>query len=219
MRTLLTQGHAQNLRDLILNYKLDKEGNRIIDFSYGKGGYWNIDYAYRCERVFTDNKPTAENVIQKNIVSDSYADLGLFDACIFDPPYLYGRQSFDYTARQKKGQNVVIPTALQGKNSWGSHGLDTFVSNKNPEEFTARAMAFSERAAEVLKSNGLAFVKVMDTRFKKELIDNHGIVIQAMKPKFKLDAICPYVKSGAMTWDNHTTPLVAHGYWLIFYKR
>jgi hypothetical protein len=188
---------------LLLEYELDKEGNRIIDFSYGKGGYWNIDYQYRAAITKTDSTPINEQVIKKDLFVDNYSDLGLHDAGIFDPPYIYGHQVFNYQT----------PTSMQkqGKNSWGND--PRFSENKNPEQFRDRVIAVNKAALQCIKPGGLLFVKVMDTRFKGKLILNHDI-IQDNLMAFECYAIYIYLAGGAHTWKHHAEN--SHGYWMVF---
>src|ERR1051326_8801359 len=114
MRSVLTQGHAQNMRDFILNAKLNAPDKRIIDFTYGTGSMWKIDFPYQCKLVKTDAAPgidkegktfDAPDVIRNDLTKDAYSDLGWFDAGVFDPPYLYGREGSDNSSRQKNGKN------------------------------------------------------------------------------------------------------------------
>ena len=206
MRTILTQDHATILRDLILTYELDKEGNRLIDFTYGKGGLWKTDYPYRLSVTKTDGTPTAEDVIKKDIMTDSYADLGFHDAALFDPPYIYGHQVFNYQS----------PTSMQkqGKNSWGN---DTrFSENKNPQQFIDRVKAVNIAANEVLKSDAWMFVKVMDVRFKGKLVMNHDLIEDNLT-NFECYAIYVYYAGGAHTWRHKAE--TSHGYWMVFKRK
>lgn len=206
MRTLLTQGHAQNLRDLILNFDLDREGNRIIDFSYGKGGYWKVPYPYRFQLVKTDAVPTAGDVVQKNVLADDYSDLGQFEAGVFDPPYKYGHQVFNYQS----------PTSMQkqGKNSWGND--ERFSQNKNPQEFIERVKALDKVAGTVIKKCGILFAKVMDVRHNGKLIPNHILIVENLT-NFELYATYIYLAAGAHTWVHPAEN--AHGYWLVFKRK
>lgn len=206
MRTVLTQDHATNLRDLILNYGLDKEGYRAIDFTYGKGGLWKTDYPYKFKLTKTDGVPFNEEVIKKDIATDDYSDLGLHDFGLFDPPYLYGHQVFNY-------QN---PTSMQkqGKNSWGND--PRFSENKNPEQFIDRVKALNRASSQCLMQGAFLFVKVMDVRFKGRLIMNHDLIEDNLTD-FECYALNVYLSGGAHTWKHHSE--TSHGYWMVFKKK
>lgn len=205
MRTILTQDHATNLRDLILNYGLDSEDARIIDFSYGRGSYWRTDYQYRCKVTKTDAVPNSEDVIKKNLFDDDYSDLGEFAAGIFDPPYLYGHPAFDYGLNKDKGVKAE---------SWAVE--PRFTQNKNEQDFINRVIALNRVAKQCIRKEGLLFVKVMDTRHKTKLVLNHCHIINNL-PDFECWAMNVYVAGGAKTWKSHSE--TSHGYWMVFKRK
>ncbi len=214
MRSVLTQGHAQNVRDFILNCNLDREDTRIIDFTYGKGGLWEIDYPYKFKLVKCDAVPTADDVIKKELGKDDYNDLGWCDAGFFDPPYLYGREGTDMNGKQENGKNVIVPASQQGQNSWAAEGqLGRFMTNENQQAFIDRVKALDKATLQCLKKGAFLFVKVQDTRENGFLISNQMMCIENLT-NFGYIACMPYVKSGGQTWKHQWE--TSHGFWLVF---
>lgn len=208
MRTLLTQDHPTIVRDFILNYKLDRPDSRIIDFTAGKKGFWKTDYKYQLEVVCCDAEPLPDypDIIKKNLLTDDYADLGMFDAGVFDPPYII-------KANKRKVFNYESPTSMQkqGKNSWGTN--PQFTENKTSQVFIERVQGLNRAALQCIKPGGFLFVKVMDVRDKGWLVPNHLYVCQNLSG-FKYYATFIYYAGGAKTWKGHAES--AHGYWLVF---
>ena len=207
MRTVLTQDHATILRDLILTYGLDGDGSKIIDFSYGKGGYWKTDYPYKLKVTKTDSYPTNPDVIQKDIFTSDYSDLGLHRAGIFDPPYKYTKEVFN---------NQSIKSAQkQGPNSWGND--DRFSYNKTPQVFIDRVKSLDKVALQCIEPKGYLRVKVMDIRDGKgRLMLNHKMVIDNLT-SFECYAVYIYISVGARTFKHKAE--TSHGYWMVFKKK
>jgi len=202
----LTQDHATNLRDLILNYDLDEEDNKIIDFTYGKGGLWKTDYEYEFALTACDAAPLEYNetqyaVTKKNLLTDDYSDLGLFDAGVFDPPYKYSTEVFNY--------EKPVSMQKQGKNSWGNN--PQFATNKNLAVFIDRLDALNRVALQCMKKESLLFVKMMDVRDGK-LILNHVHVLKHLT-NFECHAMFVYLAAGAHTWKHHAEN--SYGYWMV----
>lgn len=223
MRSILTQGHAQNVRDFILNFNLDKPDKRIIDFTYGKGGLWEIEYDYKCEIVRCDAVPDKEtmekekvNILKKDLLGDDYFDLGVFDAAVFDPPYLYGREGTDMNGKQKNGKNVVIPASQQGGRSWAAEGqLGRFMTNETEKTFEDRVAGCNRACLQCLKKDGLLFVKVQDTRNGVMISNQLKCILGLTNLAYYWCA--PYVKSGGQTWKHLCE--TSHGFWLTFKMR
>src|ERR1700722_13903203 len=91
MFTIQIDDQAQILERLLKVYV--EPTARIIDFTYGKGGLWNFKHTY--DVVKCDKEPD-EGDTKKDLCADDYTDLGMFQAGVFDPPYLIGRMKFDY---------------------------------------------------------------------------------------------------------------------------
>jgi hypothetical protein len=220
MRTIIAQGHSQNLRDLVLNYGLDAEGIKIIDFTFGTGSMWKTDYPYRFKLTKTDAVPTAADVVEKDLLQSDYSDLGMHDAGVFDPPYLYGHSAFDYSDDKRKqienqnnNSSLFIPTLYQGKKSWGRSGhLARFTGNKDEREFIDRVKGLNRASLQCLKKDGLLFVKVMDTMNDGYQIANHIHCVQNLT-NFKLYATFVYLAGGAKTWKSHAE--TSHGFWIV----
>lgn len=214
MRSVLTQGHADNVRDFILNCKLDRADARLIDFTFGKGGLWETEYPYKCQLTKCDAVPTAADVIKKELGKDGYGDLGWFDGGFFDPPYLRGREGSDNSTKQENGKNKVIPASQQGENSWAAEGqLARFMSNESDQVFIDRVKALNNVALQCLKKGAYLFVKVQDTRQDGILISNQKLCIDHLT-NFAYVWCAPYVKAGGQTWKHQFE--TSHGFWLTF---
>ncbi len=213
MRSVLTQDHPTNVRDLMLNYGLDQPGKRVIDFTAGKDGFWEIDYPYKCEIVKCDAVPQFDFIKKKDLTKDDYSELGLFDAGFFDPPYLRGRQGTDYNNKQENGKNIVVPANLQGKRSWSAGGeLERYMTNRDDQEFIDRVKGVDRACRQCFKPGALLFVKVQDTRDDGYLVLNHVMVIENL-PSFRPYALYVYLKSGGQTWKHHSE--TSHGFYVV----
>jgi hypothetical protein len=215
MRSVLTQDHPTNVRDLILNYGLDQPGKRVIDFTAGKDGFWETNYPYKCEIVKCDAVPQFDFIRKKDLTVDDYSDLGLFDAGFFDPPYLRGRQGTDYNNKQENGKNVVVPASLQGKRSWSAGGeLERYMTNKDDQEFIDRVKGVDRACRQCFRPGALLFVKVQDTRKDGYLVANHVMVMENLTlPSFRPYALYVYLKSGGQTWKHHSE--TSHGFYIV----
>jgi|GEM_PF-5412746 len=213
MRSVLTQGHAQNVRDFILNFGLDASDKKVLDFTYGKGGLWEIEYPYKCELIKCDAVPTEPNVHKKDLLVSDYSDLGPVDAAVYDPPYLYGREGTDQSGKQKNGKNEIIPAAQQGANSWAAEGqLGRFMTNESQEVFIERVKGVNRAALQCMKKDALLMVKVQDTR--NGLLVPNQIMCVLNLTNFGYYWCAPYVKSGGQTWKHLCE--TSHGFWLFF---
>jgi hypothetical protein len=88
MRTILFQDHAQNLRDLLINYGLDAPEKRVIDFTYAWGSMWKTDYPYRLKLTKCDALPTAPDVVKKDLLkfaNINIAELKVVYSCMSIP--------------------------------------------------------------------------------------------------------------------------------------
>lgn len=181
---------------------------KALDFTFGTGALWQE--VEDVEITKCDSQPLDENVHKKDIFNDDY-DFGLHDFALFDPPYLIGRQGFDYSAKLQDGK--LVPMQYQGKRSWGTKGVAKYTANPTVEHFNNRVVHINNKAPNVLKPNGILFVKVMNTRYKKHYVaHNHDIV--NLMTNFELVAEVPYIRAGATTWKQKFQNL--HGVWLVF---
>lgn len=219
MRSILTQDHPTNVRDLMIRYGLDKLSVRVADFTTGKNGFWETDWPYKCEIVKCDGDPEAElaqehRIIKKDLTTDDYSDLYPLDGGFFDPPYLRGRQATDQQSRQKKGKNVIVPAGQQGKNSWSAEGkLDRYVTNLTDQEFIDRVKGVDRACLQCFKPDGVLIVKVQDTRGDGFMVPNHFLIMQNL-PSFRLHWIAVYLKAGGQIWKHPTE--TSHGYYMVF---
>lgn len=205
MRNFLTQDHATNLRDLLLNYKLDYEGSKVIDFTFGKGGLWKTDYKYKLTITKCDAKPIKENCLQKNLLSDDYSELGLHQAGVLDLPYKYGKETEVFNHEKPESMQK------QGKNSWGKN--PQFATNLKLQDFLDRVRALNKIAGTCLEKNALLFVKIMDIRYKTKLVINHKIMIDELA-NFECIANFVYLAAGAHTWKHEAENM--YGFWQVF---
>lgn len=215
MRSILTQGHAQNVRDFILNFGLDSSDKTVLDFTYGKGGLWEIEYPYKCKLVKCDAVPPEDepDVHKKDLTVDDYSEFAPIDAAFFDPPYLYGREGTDNNSKQKNGKNEIVPASQQGSKSWAADGhLGRYMTNESEQVFVERVKGVNRAALQCMKKGGLLFVKVQDTR-DGLLIPNQIMTVLNLT-NFGYYWCAPYVKSGGQTWKHLCE--TSHGFWLSF---
>lgn len=160
-------------------------------------------------------------VLVRDISKDQYDDLGQHDMALFDPPYLIGRDSFDYSAKVVAGE--LVPQQYQGARSWGGNGLSKYVANPDVETFNERVRQLNLKAPAVLKSKGLLIVKVMNPRYEGKLVEHdrniRNILADPTTGNFEVEDVGIYVRQGATTWasENHLQNL--NGFWLIFRKK
>ncbi len=229
MFTITLDKHADNLERLLNLYFPKRKNVKIIDFTYGTGALeWNVnDTCWCCGQrhfVFTkcDKEPSPKlpdfkEIHVKDLFTDDYSDLGLHDGALFDPPYLIGRDSFDYSAKVSHlGQ--LIPMQYQGKRSWGANRLEKYVANPTVEHFNRRVKHLNDKAPTVLKESGVLFVKVMNCYYKKHYIA-HDVTITNLLTNFELIDKITYIRQGATTWTtkNHAQNLT--GYWMVYRVR
>lgn len=205
------------------------KGCKIIDFTYGTGGLWwkimeNPYYKKLYKITACDKEPSPklkdlDNINVLDICKDDYSKLGLHDVGAFDPPYLLGRTSFEYSSKLNKHNHTqIIPTQYQGKRSWSNTKLGKYVSNQSLSQFNERVEYLKVKACQVIKPGGLLFVKVMDPRYKKKLIAHHINITNILRDRFELMDHQIYIRQGATTWKSKTNLQNLHGHILI-YKR
>lgn len=193
----------------------------IIDFTFGRGGLYEFPGAEKLKLTKCDAMPDSPEVKQRDLLKDGYADLHGHKAGVFDPPYLYGRESYDMQTAMKNGKNVVVDASKQGKNAWAfGNQLSRFTSNLDekgkPSEriFIERLVALREKAKQAIDPDGYLFVKVMDTRLDGRLIPNHVHCINFLSPVWRCHAIFVYFGGTPKTWKHHAQNVI--GYWLVF---
>ena len=125
-----------------------------------------------------------------------------FQVGIFDPPYLYGRRRVEL--KRKK------------ETSWDS---DVRTKQQTPEEFVQRVIGTARELFRVLCSEGIAYVKVCDSRFNGHLIPNHILCINAfIDAGFILHDIVVYIRTFTGMFSSAKSAQNAHGYFIIFRK-
>jgi hypothetical protein len=197
MYTLLLDNH-QTIWQRLLGLYFPR-GATIIDFTAGQAKlHVGLDPKYRL--TLCDKQP---GHVQRDLTKNDYADLGMHDAGLFDPPYLISRVSFDYPpdlARKSKGQ-------------WSRSSLSRHVENQSLQEFHERVEALNVKALQCVRQ--LLFIKVLDPRHKGELIP-HSFDIWKTLTHWTLIDHAIYIRQGATTWTvkNHLQNL--HGHWMAF---
>lgn len=209
MFTVLLDNHSTNLQRLLDLYV--GRGSKVIDFTYGTGALWQDVQGYEVTKCDAN---ASDGVKEKDIFADDYADLGKHKAGIFDPPYLIGRSSFDYSAKVN-GDGALVPMQYQGKRSWGTKGVGTYTSNQTVDKFNERVRHINNKAPTTLEPEGMLFVKVLDPRHNKRLVQHHINVVNILT-NFTLDCVFVYIRQGATTWKVKGTGQNLHGYWLAF---
>ena len=194
----------------------------------------NLEQIARKKAEAFSLKVIDKTVVEKNLYKDDYSELGRHDMALFDFPYLYGRDAFDYPLSIKKAQESQIITStvpnyqgpLQlpyaGPKSWGFHGLSKFTANASVEDFIERVRKINDKAPSVLKQDGLLFSKIMNTRVDGEFIRNDAMILNVLDHRFNpkgnfenVDLIA-YVRHGATTFLSKRRAQTLHGYWQVF---
>ena len=175
-------------------------GGAILDTTYGAG---KLVSKLPSNIILTksDMSPEAPDVIQADAGKLPFPETA-FDAVVFDPPYLYGRERFkgydrpahDFKEKHSKNQTI--------------------------EEFNLRVLGAAAEAMRVLKVGGLWLVKVGNARLDKTVVSNQQMVIQAAELaglQFFDENI--YVRNGIGVFTNNVVAQQAHGYLLVFKKK
>jgi hypothetical protein len=118
--TILLDKHTDIWNRLLQLYL--PAGGAILDFTAGKGLLHKKLDPSKYRVILCDKEPL-EGQVRKDLMADRYDDLGVFDAAVFDPPYLINRLSMNQPTRGKQ---------------WDDTGLGKHVSNQSLEEFNAR---------------------------------------------------------------------------------
>jgi hypothetical protein len=185
-------------------------GGKIIDFTFGQGSLWcnihqpNNYQLIKCDAVKEqkrDDSHFPNEIIVKDLLVDDYHELGLFDAGLFDPPYLIGRKAFDVSFGNP--QHI----AWDAKHS----------CNKNPEQFNARVVALNQKSY-LFKEKGLLFVKVLDPRWQGKILPHH-INITNLLTNFTLIDLVVYIRQGSTTFKIKRGCQNLHGYFLVYEKK
>lgn len=126
-------------------------------------------------------------------LADSYAA-----NAIFDPPYLYGRESKSLHARPH--------------GDWKAQHS----RNDSPAAFIARAEGTARELFRVVRDFGVVVVKVADSRLDGRLIRNGRLVEEAFEAVgFDLIDVLVYVRLGTGVFKTTATQS-AHGYFVVF---
>jgi hypothetical protein len=199
MYTLLIDKQNEIWRRLLELYY--PEGASVLDFTAGAATlHKGLPAKYRltlCDKH--------EGNIVRDLITDSYEDLGQHDAAVFDPPCLVRRLSFDYPLRDKG----------TARGQWRSRRLERHVTNQSVSQFNDRLEALNIKAPSILKPQGLLFCKVMDVRFKDELVPHHFEVWKRLA-NFRLVDHGVYLRQGATTWGSKRHLQNLHGHWMVF---
>jgi len=196
MWTTLT-GPQEDTMKQVADFYLPVDG-RVLDVSYGAGRL--TSRLANVTGVDIDPQSGAD------VVADS-ADLPFkarsYESAVFDPPCLYGRRANN---------------TLHGRpNSAWSNSEKS--KNKDPGEFAQRAFDTAEELYRVLVPGGRAVVKVMDARYKRRLVANHCITIEAFESAgFVTFDILIYLKASPGLFKQERSAQPTHGYYLVFEK-
>lgn len=170
---------------------------RVLDCTYGKGTLVRSlegVQVYGSDLLPLQTKAT-DSVVRANFGYLPFADKS-FDVTIYDPPYLYGKQS----------------TILYERSDTDWQPQHTML--QKPDDFLSLV---SLAAPECLRVSSLCFAKVMNSRIKGVLVDNKHMINQSFTNSgwTLLDELI-YVRLGVGVFRNRRTAQVAHGYYLVF---
>jgi len=176
------------------------EGARILDVTYGHGKLWQTvgkAARFRYEVVTNDIDPESPAQFHVPITElPSVFPWHSFDAIIYDPPYKYDKPS--YILYQRSDQD------------W------TPIKTKWSIELQKKcAFDLNNIAPVLLKREGFLIVKIMDTRYKGELVLNHKLIIDSLT-RFELIDLLVYIRTLVGLFKNEKHAQTAHGYFLVF---
>lgn len=200
MLSLLFGEQFDNLRHILEFYL--SEGSKILDITYGRGGLWqSVKKATPQIFQLTTNDIDLDSPAQHHYYFNDLLKIPIrdFDAVVYDPPYLYGRESFKLHNRPNEAWTT-------NKTKWT---VDLQV---------ACAQELNKVLPHLLKKDGFLVVKIMDSRFKGQLVLNHKIIIDELT-NFQIRDIIIYARLGVGVFKNKKTPQTAHGFYLIFVLR
>ena len=198
-------GEQPDVLKQILSFYLPK-GSKILDITYGHGKLFqasgNVSFdEYEIISNDIDPESPASYHFTFSELEEISKSHGLFDAVIYDPPYKYDQPSYVFEIlREKDSDWKPIKT------KWT---VDLQIK-------TARVL--NSVLPKVLKDNGLLICKIMDTRYKGQLILNHVILIQEFT-NFDLIDILVYIRTLMGLFRNNRHSQTAHGYYLIFRRK
>lgn len=193
MLSVLFAESADNMERLVGFYA--PAAKRILDVTHGSG---TLTKRLSSVRVFgvdrdLETRPT--------VWADSRwlpFGSGVFDAAIYDPPYLYG--------------SFAAHMGPIGEKTW-SNIRSTW---KTPMDLVTTSEAVALELSRVLTDDGIAFCKIMDSRFKGRLVRNHDIVTTAFEARgFVLRDQLVYIRTVTGSYVNARSAQSTHGYFLV----
>lgn len=219
------QKHADNMVTIVREFY--PKGADILDVTYGTGALWwrfkedpLLKDHYRivaCDKTPSDRLKFNEIINELDVLTADYRPLVPrgqtgFDIIVIDPPYLVGRDSFDYSAKIVEG--ALVPMQYQGKRSWNDD-RQKYVKNQSIEDFDRRFIALNRVLPDILKPNGHLIIKVMNPRHNGHLI-RHTMRIDRILTNLECTDEIPYIRQGATTWSVPGHAQNLHGYYLIY---
>ena len=166
----------------------------LLDITHGRG---TLTKKLTIPVVGVDKDPTSRATIIADL-GNLPLDADSFRLACFDPPYLYGVQA--------------MHMGPVGQKAWNSSRSTL----KVPADFVKLAADAARELARVLIVGGLVIIKVMDSRFKGQLVRNHDICIAAFEQcGFRLHDVLIYIRTVTGSFTNTKSAQSAHGYYII----
>lgn len=196
MLSVLFAESGDNLAHLLRFYA--PEADRLLDVTFGGG---TLSRRVAVPVVGVDKDPASKaSIIADSAVALPFSD-GEFRAAVYDPPYLYGSKAMHMGP-------IGAKTWETQRSTW-----------KTPEDLIRTSEGIARQLYRVIAEDGVAFTKIMDSRFKGRLIRNHDIVVDAFeKSGWRLHDVVVYVRTVTGSFVNNVSAQSTHGYFLIFKK-
>jgi SAM-dependent methyltransferase len=183
---------ADNLLHLLRFYAPDC--SLVLDVTSGGG---TLSRRLDGRVVRCDIDATAQADVRADAGALPFAG-ALFDALVFDPPYLYGSDAMHQ----------------------GPVGLKTWATQRSTWREPAQLIDLSRRVAaeafRVLRPYGVAVVKVMDSRLNGRIVRNHDLAREAFEDAgFLLGDDVIYIRTVTGSFTNPKSAQNAHGHFLV----
>ena len=171
------------------------QAKTVFDMTYGKGTLVRNLLDISVYGIDLKPNPLPCHIIEKADIS-TYEPRSRYDAILFDPPYLYGKDSYKLYAFKDP--------------DWQAQHSNAFT----PLDFTSLCNSGAVLAS---KLGTICFCKVMNSRLKGEYIDNATILKSTfVNNGWRVCDVLVYVRLGVGVFRNTKTAQVAHGFWYVF---
>jgi len=170
----------------------------VLDVTFGGG---TLTKRARIPVIGVDRDPSTRPSVRADSRELPFLNHS-FAVAVYDPPYLYGSSAMHMGPIGGKTWNNT-------RSTW-----------KSPHELIQTSEAIARELARVLTSDGLAICKIMDSRYRGQLIRNHDIVADAFERHgFRVRDQLVYIRTVTGSYVNTVSAQSTHGYFLVMGKK